>query len=365
MKCGRRDFGRYPLDCRYNVDQVPFNLDNSCRRTFVQARSDTAVISGQPGGEKRFGTVQICVHGTGGEQPPLTLFFRGKGTVKRGEEEAYHPHVEVIFQEHAWADRATVRQWVDRVWVPHWSRLHPEGKSFLMLQDHLSCQKSGGYVRALQASGGQLAFGPRNKTEAWQPIDAGHLGAVLKAIAKQHFELWMEQISNPEDPVDQQLYNWQKWERNQICARDKRVLMTWIFGRSYEEFAGPKYLHCRQRAFRKTGMHLTTTGRNDAHVSIDNYKDFVPLPPGTPWHDHAYGNDSFTDQPAFAFADELAGGDDEMGEETESSSTSTTDSEDSASEAPEEAEEAPEVPLPDDVVPPPLPPPPVFDFDWD
>ncbi len=34
----------------------------------------------------------------------------------------------------------------------------------------------------VQALGGICIFGPKNKTEGWQPIDAGHLGAILKEL---------------------------------------------------------------------------------------------------------------------------------------------------------------------------------------
>ena len=53
-------WGRYPPHMRYNCDQVPFNLDNSGRKTYIKAQSDVAVISGQPGSEKRFGTLKCA-----------------------------------------------------------------------------------------------------------------------------------------------------------------------------------------------------------------------------------------------------------------------------------------------------------------
>ena len=53
----------YQPEQRLIVDQVPFNLDNSARRSYVHASGDgTEQVSGQPGAEKRFGTAQLCVH---------------------------------------------------------------------------------------------------------------------------------------------------------------------------------------------------------------------------------------------------------------------------------------------------------------
>ena len=57
------DFGAYKLLQRIDVDQVPFNLDGESKRSFVPAeKADSIVIGGQPGQEKRFGTLQIYWH---------------------------------------------------------------------------------------------------------------------------------------------------------------------------------------------------------------------------------------------------------------------------------------------------------------
>ena len=45
------EYGEFQPDCRLNVDQVPFNLDNQARKTFVHKDDDQVVqVSGQPGG---------------------------------------------------------------------------------------------------------------------------------------------------------------------------------------------------------------------------------------------------------------------------------------------------------------------------
>ena len=31
-------------------------------------------------------------------------------------------------------------------------------------------------------------------------------------------------------------YNWQRWEDNKLSMREKRVLMTWIFGKAWERY---------------------------------------------------------------------------------------------------------------------------------
>ena len=39
---------------------------------------------------------------------------------------------------------------------------------------------------------GQAIYGPRGKTEACQPVDAGHLGAVMKSCFREEQEAWLD-----------------------------------------------------------------------------------------------------------------------------------------------------------------------------
>ena len=236
------DWGRYPPKMRYNCDQVPFNLDNSGRRTYIKAQSDVAVITGQPGSEKRFGTLQVCLHAGGNTaQPPLTIIFRGakKENFAR-EKPLYHPDVCVLFQSNAWMDREQAVMWAEDIFVPFLQQKHPGDRDILLLQDSMKAQRSGEYVRLLRNHGVEMAFGPRNQTEYWQPIDAGHVGAVLKQLGRVEFEKWMEQVSNPTEPESNWVYNWNKWENNKFSAKDKRILMTWVFGNAWGQLMSQK-----------------------------------------------------------------------------------------------------------------------------
>ena len=51
------EYGHYPLSCRFNADQVPFNLDNSANKTF-EAPGMVAAVAAPTGSDKRFGTLQ-------------------------------------------------------------------------------------------------------------------------------------------------------------------------------------------------------------------------------------------------------------------------------------------------------------------
>ena len=112
-----------------------------------------------------------------------------------------------------------------------------------------------------EALGGQCVYGPRNKTEGWQPIDAGHLGAMVKALGKANFERWMEATSR--NPKHEGKPNWQVWEENAMTMKEKRILVTWVFGNAWSKLCSDSYKHARVSAFLKTGCLLTVSGVND------------------------------------------------------------------------------------------------------
>jgi len=67
------DYGEYKMKNRFHTDQSPFCLDGAHYKTYVNPKGqDCALVSGQPGAEKRFGTLQITMHGDPNSvQPPL------------------------------------------------------------------------------------------------------------------------------------------------------------------------------------------------------------------------------------------------------------------------------------------------------
>ena len=88
-----------------------------CSYTFL--RDEMVSVSGITSGDKRFGTLQLCVHGGDGPQPPLGMIFRGKGTVLVHEKASYHPSVFVMFQEKAWIDTPGAEHWLDDSFIPY------------------------------------------------------------------------------------------------------------------------------------------------------------------------------------------------------------------------------------------------------
>ena len=108
---------------------------------------------------------------------------------------------------------------------------------FLLYMDNLGAQKKLTYIRPLQQIGVQGCFGPATAIEGWQPIDAGHIGAVIKALAKGFMQSWMEQFSlaHPD------MRNYELWQQGKITASEKRSLMTFVFGEAWKKLQETKY----------------------------------------------------------------------------------------------------------------------------
>ena len=72
--------------------------ESSQGKVFVPTQSaEHAQLSAPPGSDKRFGTLQILMHGASGlPQPKISMRFRGKGLAMGAEKSAYHPDVFVI-----------------------------------------------------------------------------------------------------------------------------------------------------------------------------------------------------------------------------------------------------------------------------
>ena len=213
---------------RFNVDSIPFNLEQTRQRSFAQPGDDHVQISGPESGDKRFGTIHMILHGGAQvfQNPKLAMIFRGKGNFLEKERDSYHPQIVALAQEKAWLDDESQMSWYEELWKP-FAEEYIKKDDHLVFADNLHTQKKANFVRKMQELGGEMCFGPPNKTEGWQPIDCGHLGAVLKTLAKGAFETWADETD------EEGTTNWEKWENKKFSASEKRVLVSWWFGEAW------------------------------------------------------------------------------------------------------------------------------------
>ena len=59
----------------------------------------------------------------------------------------------------------------------------------------------------------QAVYGPAGKTETWQPVDAGRIGALVKALARNVFEAHMSKERTPG------VTNWEAWKIGAFTAK--------------------------------------------------------------------------------------------------------------------------------------------------
>ena len=129
-------------------------------------------------------------------------------------------------------------------------------------------------MRPVQKMGGQCLYGPKGITEAWQPVDAGHLGATIKSLAKEFLEVWMHQVYKGDIKFeDITTKNFQVWELGKLTMREKRILMTWIFGNAWQKMCSASYQNLMRAAFEKTGILLTSSGKNQNIITSEALQD--------------------------------------------------------------------------------------------
>lgn len=203
---------------------------------------------------------------------------------------------------------------------------------------HAGAQRIKQFVEKFQVKNGQVWHGPANRTHGWQPVGRGHVGAKLKAFARQKFDDWLcmpRQDANG-DNVEQgdgiPIGNWQWFELGKMRPEDLRVLMTWVLGEGWVDLMKRPKLH--EISWAKSGCfaglgprpllicvalnwHLlarqqqTRIGRMThillAGIEPPSVVEIVALKrafvcaatKGTEWDDEDYFNKSFTGSPNF------------------------------------------------------------------
>ena len=100
---------------------MPFVVDpkKTCGIVKPGDKHQKAWISQPASGlEKRQCTLQVCTRADG-KQPRIAAIFRGKGKkVRPDEKAAWHPNVDVLWQENAWADTTVSINWVNATLKP-------------------------------------------------------------------------------------------------------------------------------------------------------------------------------------------------------------------------------------------------------
>ena len=118
---------------------------------------DHKVWISQPGSglDKRQSALQICFKSTG-EQPKLGVISRGtRKRISQDEKEAYHPDVDVYYQENAWADTKVSVEWMQKTLSP----FVKDDERFVLFCDNLTARLSDRFKQCVSQLDGIVWYG--------------------------------------------------------------------------------------------------------------------------------------------------------------------------------------------------------------
>ena len=219
------DLDNYQDEGRFKIDQMAFQLDYG-------AIIDPDASIGQHA-RASIGVLQFCIHGGTLEQLPLTIIFPTEGTSQLSvvdERQHYHPMVRVVFQRSPCVESRTFQliEWMSEVFDP-WLKEkvgYFGKKEFLMQQGDMS----------------------------------NNVGALLQKLARHEFSKWLQEDNNAD-----------RWHAHLVSTKEKRVLMTWLFGKAWEQFQllFIKLQLLMREAFSEIGMLLAVGDEMASEVLAD------------------------------------------------------------------------------------------------
>ena len=186
-------WGRFLPSQRFNVDQSPMPFVVDCKKTYEIINPDDKYQKtwiGQPasGLEKRQCTLQVCTRADG-KQPRIAIIFRGKvKRVRPDEEAAWHPDVDVLWQENAWADTQCSVNWVNSTLKSSVQDLDRH----VLFVDNLTAQQTDDFMKSISDLKGVVWYGLKNATDLWQVVDAG-IAQTLKVLAGHNYQKWLDE----------------------------------------------------------------------------------------------------------------------------------------------------------------------------
>ena len=190
--------------------------------------------------------------------------------IARAEITAYHPGVDVYWQENAWADTKTSVEWIDRTLKPA-IETGTGVNEFLLFVDNLKAQTSGKFRTALHDISGVKHYGVSGATDTWQPVDCG-IGRILKNLVSREQDEWLEFYENIE--------LWLGNTKSKLNASKRRILITYWVADVYEKLMGGEYANSLYRSIEKSGCLITANGSDDSMINPEGLPGYI-LPPPT------------------------------------------------------------------------------------
>ena len=162
------------------------------------------------------------------------------------EKLAWHPSIDVFFQQNAWLDSEVCEKWIDSGLKRLVEEEHLD--SFLLLVDNLSCQESDEFKEKVAELNGVCWYGLKDVTDFWQPVDAGYAQVLKQLVAIQQRE-WLD--------IDDNADKW--YDGDTFTAKERRILITEWTGKAWEQLSEPKYDYLRKKCWTGTAQLYSPT----------------------------------------------------------------------------------------------------------
>ena len=175
---------------RLKVDQspVPFFVDSKKTYEIIRPgdKHKKAWINRQAlGWERRQCTLQVWTRADV-KQQRIAVIFCGKGKRVRPDKKiAWHPDVDVLWRENAWADTIVSINWVNTTLKPVVENL----EKYVLFVDDLTAQQTDDFKKADLK--GVVWYELKNASDLCQVVDAG-IAQTLKVLTRRNYRKWLD-----------------------------------------------------------------------------------------------------------------------------------------------------------------------------
>jgi len=266
--------GRWRLQNRFNVDQVPACFADPVQRTYHAKEDGERVIVqlGRDAAAKRECTLQLCCRYVGKEmastQPRAAIIFRGKGLrISAEEREQWDKRVDVYFQPRAWLDKYINAEWTERTFAPCTSYHQNQSgghEESVVFTDNLSTQTTEEWRKQLWKSARTKShLFPTGVTDELQTIDDG-VGWMTKHHMGEAWTRWIETTA----PDGQS--NLERMVASEVSASEKRVLLSKFLGDAWDHVTAKyDFLYSGE----KNGCTLDVDGTQMSKIKLQGLEE--------------------------------------------------------------------------------------------
>ena len=245
-------YGRFPPERRYNMDQIPMPFVVDQDSTFTTEDDEHVHIrgTGADGLNKRQYSAHVFINAGNKEENThgyIDLICRGKGVrITQLEKDSYNPNINVRWQQKAWVDREVMID-IANNFVEFKKEKHGDD-SILLICDNLDAHCCKIVLDIFGAANILVWFCVPACTDLVQLIDAG-IGRSLRLSVGHCLDKWLSIEGNLE-----------AWEGG-LSAKERRILMTNFLADAMAEILGDEKKNVRIGAFARTGCLIELQNR--------------------------------------------------------------------------------------------------------